>query len=563
MINRIAAGEVVERPASVLKELVENSLDAGATTVTIHVSGGGRRLVAVRDDGDGMDRDDAVLALERHATSKLGVSSDLDALSTLGFRPSIAAVSRFLLRTAPRDGDGTEVEVRGGRIVAVREVGLPKGTSVEVASLFFNTPGRRKFLRAEATELAHLVRLAGRLALARPDVQFRLEHDGRCLLEAPRVSSRLDRISTVHGAELADKLLPVERAGGGVAVSGYAGRPVDALPRRDAQLVWVNGRAVQDRVLTHAIREAYGNTMARDRHPAVFLFLEVDPRQVDVNVHPQKSEVRFARSSEVHDAVRDALVGALGGTAAIPSHDELRPGVALAALRFMEARGAVPETTPVRPASRAHAVAERPDPIVRRPVVPPRSVVPLAQYRDSYIIAQDETGLVVVDQHAAHERVLFERYLADAEANRVEIQGLLLPVAVELPPHERVLLEEESDEFRRLGFVLEAFGHDTVRIDGVPSVAAGVDPAALLRELLGEGARTRSASAGALELRRKVVTTAACRAAIKVNHRLSVEGMSALLDDLFRTASPTTCPHGRPVLFRLTLEEMERTFRRR
>ncbi len=601
VVNRIAAGEVVERPASVVKELVENSLDAGARSVEIVLSAGGRRLIRVADDGEGMDRDDALLALERHATSKLRSHTDLEQIQTLGFRgealPSIAAVSRFLLRTAIERAVGTEIEVRGGRILEVREVVASRGTVVEVASLFFNTPGRRKFLKSEATELAHAVRAVTRYALARCDVRFRVEHDGRVLLDAGPTTDPLARIAAIYGADLAETLLPVEFRRGNLGVRGRVARPADATGRKDLQNVFVNGRAVQDRVLAHAISEAYGNTVSRDRRPAVFLFVEIDRALLDVNVHPQKTEVRFARSWEVHDGVREAIGAALAVLPAIPSYSDLRSGAgaraetadaAAAAFRYLELhegprtadepssrpapRSAAPSVelpwrsgvgTPpevgegVDEPSAAHAGPEASGPLAER------HTVALAQLRESYILAQDDSGLLVVDQHAAHERVLFERYLADAEENRVEIQRLLFPVMVDLPPHERVLLEEEAEEFARLGFLLEPFGGNSIRMDAVPAVAADLDPAELLRTLIGEAGRTRAASSGIAELRRKLVTTAACHAAIKIRHPLAREGMQGLLDDLFRASNPTTCPHGRPILFRFPLEELERAFRRR
>jgi DNA mismatch repair protein MutL len=596
LINRIAAGEVVERPASVVKELVENSLDADANSVRIELMAGGRRLIRVQDDGCGMDRDDALLAVERHATSKLGDAADLEAIRTLGFRgealSSIAAVSRFLLRTSIRDGEGTEVEVRGGRIASVRAAGLPHGTSVQVERLFFNVPARRKFLRAESTELSHVVRIVTRLALAHPSVSFRLVHQERASLEVEPAADVAERIGQLYGRGLVDKLLPFEGAAEGIRLRGLAGRPLDALPRRDAQHLIVNGRAVQDRMLSHAVAAAYGNTMARGRYPALFLFLEIDPQQVDINVHPQKTEVRFRHASQVHDLVRDALQGALSHVAVLPELADLRPGTSdskrpsltRAARDYLEARetgtsarqagssgGRLGEPRVARVATpRADGGVE----VGREPnlisaidassdTTPVRRAVALVQFRDSYIVAQDLEGLVLVDQHAAHERVLFERYLEEAESNRVEVQELLFPVTCDLAPHERILLEQEAEEFRRLGFFVEAFGGNTVRIDGVPSVAAEVEANALLCELLGQAAQARSAPADAEPLRHRLVTSAACQAAIKVNYPLAAGAMQALLDDLYATVNPSTCPHGRPTLFRLSLEEIERAFRRR
>jgi DNA mismatch repair protein MutL len=571
LVNRIAAGEVVERPASIVKELVENSLDAGASAIEVRIEDGGRRRIVVADDGDGMERDDALLALERHATSKLRTFEDLDAIATLGFRgealPSIAAISRFLLKTAARDGYATEIEVRGGQIMAVREAPGARGTTVEVGGIFFNVPARRKFLRTGATELAHVLRLISHYALAHPSVRFLLDHDGRKLLDAPRASGRTDRIAQVHGREFASKMLPFEGESGGIRVSGFAGRPVDASARRDAQHVFVNGRLVNDRVLSHAISAAFGNTVARGLYPAVIVFVEIDPERVDVNVHPQKTEVRFERSSEVHDAVRAGIASALASELAVPSLADLTqpppsrtPSASIAAaLSRYAAVAERPELPYVPPAAAARSLLDDESPAAE----PGRRAVPLAQYKDSYIVAKDKDGLLIVDQHVAHERVLFERYLAEAERGDVHVQRLLFPRTLELAADEALVYASEAGEFARLGFVLEPFGGNAVKLDGVPAFAEDVPPDRLVRELLGEAARTKTAASDVPELRRRLVTSAACQAAIKVNYPLTHEGMQRLLDDLFLTANPTTCPHGRPIIFRLPLDEIERAFRRR
>ncbi len=569
LVNRIAAGEVVERPASVVKELVENSLDARAASVSVTLAAGGKRSIRVVDDGDGMDRDDALLAVESHATSKIRAFEDLAALQTLGFRgealPSIASVARFRLRTSTGGGAGTEIRIRGGRIEAVTDCAMPRGTEVEVRDLFLNVPARRKFLRSDSTELAHAVRLVHHFALAYPAVRFRLEHDGRVLLDAPPAGSRRERIAQVFGTELGRKLVPFEREASAVRVSGFAARPADASPRRDVQHLFVNGRLVQDRLLLHAVAEAYGDTVPRGTWPPVFVFVEIDPASVDVNVHPRKTEVRFVRSGEVHDGVRAAVGSALPARDAVPSLVDLRPagetGTAAALLRYLDAqaeRGAAAPATADGGPPRPLELELREEEGGGR-----RVAVPLAQYRDSYIIAQDAQGLLLVDQHVAHERVLYEDYLREAESGRVEVQRLLAPLTIEMPPADVLVVEDESEEFRRLGFVVEPFGGDAIRIDGVPSFAAGADLVRLVRGLVGEARATRSAAVKADDLRRRLVTTASCQAAVKVNYPLAREAMQRLLDDLFRTANPTTCPHGRPILFRLTLEEIERAFRRR
>ena len=583
MINRIAAGEVVERPASVVKELVENSIDAGATTVEVACERGGREALRVADNGSGMDRDDALLAIERHATSKLSSPHELEAIATLGFRgealASIAAVSRFVLATAAEDGRGTEVEVHGGRIRAVREIARARGTEIRVERLFANVPARRKFLRSEATELAHVARCVTRLALAHAGVRFTLDHDGHRLLQANPSERLAERVAQIHGADFTRKLLPFELARDEVRVFGLAGRPTDGQPRRDGQHVFVNRRPVQDRVLSHAVHEAYGNTMPRGRHPWLFLFLDCPPGLVDVNVHPQKSEVRYREPSRIHDLTRDALAGALSAAAGVPGLGDLRPhprptpGVERALTAYLE-RGGQAGAAAGRPVAVAEWTVREAPPYPRVAAEPlplgepgetraAREVVALAQYRESYILAQDEEGLILVDQHAAHERVLFERYLADAAADRVEVQRLLFPLALDLPPAELVVVADEAAELRRLGFLVEPFGPSTVRVDGVPAVAAEVEPEALVREVLGQAARTRSAAADASTLRHKLVTSAACQAAIKIHHPLDRASMARLLSDLFRTGNPTTCPHGRPLIFRLPHEDIERAFRRR
>jgi DNA mismatch repair protein MutL len=528
-----------------------------------------------------MDRDDAVLAVERHATSKLAAAEDLEAVATLGFRgealSSIASVSRFRLSTGTESGSGTEVEVDGGRIRSVREVGHPRGTTVRVDRLFFNVPARRKFLRADATELSHALRWFTRYALAFPDRGFLLLHGDRRRVECSPAGGRLERIAQLHGPELAEKLLPFEWSAEGLTVRGFAGRPVDALPRRDGQYLFVNGRAVQDRLLSHAVMQAYGNTVPPGRYPQLFLFLELDNRGLDVNVHPQKTEVRFRQSGRVHDSVRATLVEALSQAGAVPTLSQLRPersahadAVRDATLRYLESHESAPsgprraDPGGVRGGERASAPpAARGTALHDGGARPGRGAAALAQFLESYIVAQDEGGLVLVDQHAAQERVLFERYLAEAEENRVEVQQLLFPLALELSPSDAVLVEREQEELRRLGFRVRPFGENTVRLDAVPSVASHVDPEALFRELIGAAGKARAAVAEIGSLRERLVTTAACRAAIKIRHSLTVRAMQALLNDLFATRNPTTCPHGRPVMFRLSLEEIERAFRRR
>jgi DNA mismatch repair protein MutL len=466
----------------------------------------------------------------------------------------------------------------------VRSIGLPRGCSVDVGRLFFNTPARRKFLRTENTELSHCMRWLTRYALAHPRLRLHLLHGERRLLDLAPADDLRERITQIHGARFAEKLLPFEGARGQVQVAGLAGRPVDSQPRRDAQHFIVNGRAVQDRVLAHAVGQGYQNTMAPGRHPTLFLTIELPAEAVDVNVHPQKTEVRFRDGALVHDLVRDTLLRALGRQGSVPDLGDLRPAavsspataIREATLGYLEGR--LPRSASVAdtarrqggPSTRAPATpAERGEqPPVAAPSLVERErraggAVPLAQFRDSYIVAEEADGLILVDQHAAHERVLFERYLSEAERNEVEVQRLLYPVTVELAPHQRISLEEELEAFARLGFLVEPFGSDAVRLDGVPAIAVDVDPETLFRELLGQAQSSSAAATDVARARLKLVTTAACKAAIKVRHNLTDGAMQRLLDDLFACTNPTTCPHGRPILFRLSLDEIERAFRRR
>ncbi|NIM01353.1 MAG: DNA mismatch repair endonuclease MutL [Acidobacteria bacterium] len=581
LIDRIAAGEVVERPASVVKELLENSLDAGATDVRVEIKHGGKSSIVVDDDGCGMSADDARLAVARHATSKLASDADLDRIETYGFRgealSSIAAVSVFRLRTQSEGFAGTELVIRGGELESEREVAGHRGTRIEVQRLFFNVPARRKFLRADSTELAHVVRLVTRTALARPPARFRLEHGGQTLLDTPVAEGFAERVAQIIGRERARKMIPFELESDGLRVHGFAGRPVDSLPRRDSQHVFVNGRSVSDRTIQHAINSAYGETMPRGRYPALVLFLEADLELVDVNVHPQKREVRFSAGRQVHETTRLAIRSALQGAAVVPTLTELRPsgedvagragGVGEATLSYLERH---------RESSAGDAawrVAESRPGSIARPATPlldrgelrdeESAATTLGQYLESYIVAQDREGILLVDQHAAHERVLFEKYLADADDDTVEIQTLMFPQTIELSAEECSWLLAELDEFRRLGFHIEPFGGTTVRVSAIPAIVSGSDPSELIGELLGQAGTATSAKRDTHALRRRMITTAACHAAIKVNYPLSRPAMQRLLDDLFRVENPSTCPHGRPALFRLSLDEIERAFRRR
>jgi len=609
LANQIAAGEVVERPASVVKELVENALDAGASRVAVTVELGGKRLVRVEDDGGGMTADEALLALERHATSKIRRVEDLAAVTSLGFRgealPSIASVSRLLLRTRARGASrGVEVRVSGGVVDSTREAGAAEGTVVEVTDLFYNVPARRKFLKTDGAETAQVSRLVTQLALGRHRVGFTLASGARRLAQWPPVETLADRLFQIYKDR--DDLVEVRKQAAGVTVTGFvAGLTGGAGGRaRGPQNVFVNGRAVKDRTIAHAVAHAYDTATIKERRPEVHLFIELPPDRVDVNVHPTKAEVRFLERSLVHEVLRRAIVEALGGTAA-PAVTLSEPVDTAASPADGPAPAAGGAGGGWRPVS--HAVAEEaadapdgttaPDAGSRRtpevfsgsprstgpggptladavrelrpaaaPVPPPAGVVdrpmqPLGQFRDTFIIAVDDEGIAIVDQHVAHERVLFEQVMDRLGAGRLESQRLLQPIVLDLPPAERHALAAHGTVLDRLGFEVEEFGGDSVRIAAVPALVPLAACEAAVRELAQDLDGLERGAAIDEALRRSAATTA-CHAAVKAHDRLTSEKMIWILDALRRTAHSSVCPHGRPVVLRLSRREIEKRFER-
>ena len=591
LTNQIAAGEVVERPASIVKELVENALDAGATRIAVTVELGGKRLVRVEDDGEGMTPDDAVLALERHATSKIRRFEDLAAITTLGFRgealPSIASVSHLLLRTRARGmSRGTEIRVSGGVVVSTREVGAPEGTTLEVTDLFYNVPARRKFLKSDGAETTQVSRLVTQLALGHPSVGFTLTSGPRRLLECPPAASLADRLFQLY-KERSD-LVEVRKAAAGLRVTGF----VAALagpgqgPVRGPQNIFVNGRVVKDRTIAHAIVHAYSTATIKERSPEVHLFLEVPPDRVDVNVHPTKAEVRFLEQSLVHEVVRRALTEALGQGPAPELTLDVVAGDGVADPRGsnepVQPRGDPGEGDrwqPLAETPRGGAPGEvavdsghrqplrdlvrevRPAAVEVAPVAAGRPLVPLGQFRDTFIIAIDDDGIAIIDQHVAHERVLFEQVMERLTTGALESQRLLAPIIIELPPAERQALAAHGPALERLGFDVEEFGGDSVRIAAVPAVVGMAACETAVRALAQDLDGVDQGSAIDETLRRVAATTA-CHAAVKANDRLTPEKMVYILDELRRTAHSSVCPHGRPVILRLSRRELEKRFDR-
>jgi DNA mismatch repair protein MutL len=588
LANQIAAGEVVERPASVVKELVENAIDAKATRIVITAEYGGKKLIRVEDDGIGMEPDDARLCLERHATSKIKRADDLGAIVTLGFRgealPSIASVSHFRLRTRARGTQsGTEIRVNAGIIESIVEVGCPEGTMVEVADVFYNLPARRKFLKSDAAEAAQLSRFVTQLALCYPEVGFTLTSSGRKVIAVPPVTSLSDRLYQLYGDR--QDLVQVEREFGGMRLHGFIAALAEQGPVRGPQHVFVNRRIVKDRTIAHAIIDAYSVATNKERSPEVHLFLAVPPEQIDVNVHPTKAEVRFKEQSQVHSLVRHALGDALGRgpapeltlrTSDVMPGRPMQPSIpgALSGASFpsrwqptVQADGSAQRfTTPVQdggslsnlrnePPHGTSAVNQRGEPSSVRPMIA------LGQFRDTFIIAMDDEGLCIIDQHVAHERVLFERIMEKLTAESLESQRLLIPVVLELPPAERAALVGKAEALARFGFEVEEFGGDSIKVTSVPALLDPNECDSALRALaedlegLDRGLRIEDAL-------KQIAATTACHAAVKAHYPLTLEKMHHILEELRATAYSTVCPHGRPVMLRITRREIEKNFDR-
>ena len=590
LANQIAAGEVVERPASVVKELVENAIDAGATRIAVVVELGGKKLIRVEDDGEGMEPSDAELAVERHATSKIATPEDLGAIRTLGFRgealPSIASVSHFVLRTRPRHlQTGTEIRINGGAIASVREVGAAPGTCMEVADLFYNLPARRKFLKSDTAEAAQVSRLLTQMALGYPEVGFTLMTGTdrgagttsvrtRTLLSCPPASTLAERFYQLFGER--PDLIPVRKEAAGLRVEGYIAALGDQGPVRGPQNVFVNRRIVKDRTIAHAIIESYSVATIKERSPEVHLFIAIPPDRVDVNVHPTKAEVRFLEQSLVHEVLRRALGEALGQgrapelqlTPEIVPADDPRPmtipGV-LAGAAIGNRWSAEPQSIGAyrQPSASGAAAAAVALPGSVDPANPAnlRPMIPLGQFRDTFIIAIDDEGIAIVDQHVAHERVLFEQAMERLTGGRLESQRLLAPMMVDLSPSQRQALAQHAASLERFGLEVEEFGGSSVRLAAVPALLEPSECEAAVRALaddldgLDRGSRVDDAL-------RRIAATMACHAAVKANYPLTLDKMRYILDELRRTAYSSVCPHGRPVVLRLTRREIEKNFQR-
>ncbi len=647
--NKIAAGEVVERPASVVKELLENSLDAGATDIRVAVEAGGRRLIRIADDGCGMLRDDAMLAFERHATSKLSDVKDLLSIATLGFRgealPSIASVSRLVLETrAEEDDTGTRIEIAGGTLLRVEETALPRGSVITVRDLFYNVPARKKFLRSEQTELAHIASLVTHYSLAHPNRSFSLHHGAAELLSVSPVSELRERVYQVFGSQAVEDLVDLgveerelelpppymgpssvtaqveaaQDAEGPTRVfclRGFVSRPQVQKSSRNSIFLFVNGRLIRDKLLLHAISSAYYNLMPGGLFPFALLFLDCDCEEVDVNVHPAKTEVRFRHPTFVHDFVRDVIrniqierrpassiplryspvgapspaqrgaelpysefsqrlenadAGAAGmpstiaeNTAGLPAFTLHREAGPAPRFDFSEPEAEPQTATPRRMSvPDSHGALPNVDTTLdQASMTSLRDLRPLGQIHDSFIIAAGRDGLWIVDQHVAHERILFERVLKQRSAGRVEMQHLLMPMVLQLTPGQQVEYARIADELNQTGFELEPFGNRTIAVKAAPAGVGPADVEKLVYEIL-EISEHELRSVSLDDLRRGLSASIACRAAIKVNMRLDMSKMEWLLNALAQTEYPMSCPHGRPVALRYSMRDILKSFHR-
>jgi len=611
LANQIAAGEVVERPASVVKELVENAIDAGATKIQIDVEKGGKNLIQVADNGRGMSGDDAQLAFARHATSKIGSAQDLEGILTLGFRgealPSIASVAKVRLSTASDENQGGTLAVfEGGAGGTFKDIACPRGTVIEVAQLFFNTPARRKFLKGDSTEFSHIAQAVTHQALAYPHIHFNLRHNGREIINTLPTEQFLYRIAELFGAELVKELVKVEQKTGDYKLEGYVSSPIYTRANRSAQYSFVNRRFVRDKVILHATQHGYSHLLPKGRHPVIFLDLTMNPKLLDVNVHPSKAEVRFAFQQEVHQLVSEGVRNALSRNekadpVALESASEENPPLGVdrggrpVASQYPPAHSLPTPSRTLRddysiPMRRDYAEAletlykpheavspssshgfgthEGQEPVYfdQKPM-PVSSLIfsefqPLGQLDNSFIIMQGKKGMVVVDQHVAHERILYERFRNAAKNKKVEVQQLLFPVPVEFSPAESELLVQHLERLKELGMEVELFGKNEFLLRSVPAILKDNDHAQILAEIVGllQGQQSPNILEEKFE---DILIMMSCRNAIKINHPIGPDQIAKLISDLEQTQMPFTCPHGRPIALFFDMEDLLKKFLRK
>lgn len=595
LASQVAAGEVVERPAALVRELVENSLDAGARHIEVHAQRGGIAMIRIVDDGSGMDREDAMLSLERHATSKIRTKEDLGAICTFGFRgealPSIASVSRFRLATREKEAlVGTEIEVNGGKLMAVRDHGGAPGTVIEARSLFFNVPARRKFLRTENTEFAHVEQQLRLHAIANPQTAFTLTHNGELVLHLPATRDMLERIRGLVGDELASRLLKIEESTlHGVTVSGYIGGPGMSRSNRQMQTTYLNGRPIESPSISYGLREGYHTALMKGQYPVTFLFIQMDPQAFDVNVHPAKKEVRFHDGNSVRDAISRCVSRTLESATKLPTgHAPARAVPIVTAVETTRQEQfvmpVVPSTAPLRqvePTVPTPAAIQKNLPVdvlpppainapkqVEKPRAQPQEQSSASDFRiigvlqKLYVLMENKEGLVMMDQHAAHERVNFEKFRRALETGGVPCQRLLMPINLQTTPRDADLLKQNQAVLSRLGIEIEPFGPNIFKVEALPAFLKTDDPAAWLDQVI-EELSSLSTKSSSLRLSEDAIATTACRASVKSNDVLSIPELQALLKDLLTCEMPYCCPHGRPTLVQISTAELERKFGRR
>lgn len=590
--NKIAAGEVVERPASVVKELVENALDAKANEIKVELADGGKKLIRVVDNGIGMSREDAILSLKRHATSKVRTADDLFSIMTLGFRgealPSISSVSRMEITTRREcDDHGTKVVCIGSEVTEVLDVGCPTGTTISITDLFHNVPARQKFLKSAQTELGHAIELVNRYAVSHSNVDISLSHNDRTIFKSTRSEKTQDAILTVFGRDAAENIIPISGESGPYTVHGFVSRPAYSKANRSGQLFYVNHRFVRNRNLIHALDEAYRGILPQGRFPLLVAFIQVDPENVDVNVHPTKIEVKFVKEWEVHHLLTSAIRSALSTSAVSPTGFDSMPGVAPTVQRppfaqqanhwqerppvtseldmgpFHDALTARIQATdsPFAPGPAPHPVdvaSAVPDPFTDERELLAGAIV-LAQARNMYIVGQSPSGILLIDQHVAHERVLYER-LSSAKAV-TDVQRLIAPVTLSLGKREALVVENKIQDIQSLGFDIEPFGKDAFVVRGVPAIIANRNYERILMDTIDE--LTELTLARRLMIHKDgIITTTACKMAIKAGERMSMDEMVRLVSDLKATKNPYLCPHGRPIVICISNRELDKMFGR-
>lgn len=594
--NQIAAGEVVERPASVVKELMENSIDAGSTSIEVEIREGGLEYIRVSDNGDGMEEADAILAFQRHATSKIAVLQDLQYITSLGFRgealPSIAAVAKVELVTRPRDRvAGTEVIIHGGKVSSTGETGCPAGTRLVIKDLFFNTPARRKFLKSGVTEGGHIGDIITRLALANPNLAFKFINNGRLVVATPGTGQLIDAIISIYGRDLAKQMLPLRVEVNGIIISGYIAKPEVSRSNRSHQTVFINGRYIRSQAISSAVTEGYHTLLGIGRHPVFILGLEMDAAKVDVNVHPTKMEVRLDQEADIRASLAQGVAETLRGQTLIPEINLKKPPIPVEQEVYQQealelprqrmeksyplqelsnhSRGIMVAETVSADGFSAKIQSDKPElSLTPTQVLPPVNsiqnleyLIPLGQVNSSYIVATGEGGLYIIDQHAAHERILYEEFMEAASKEEPPVQQLLIPITLDLTHQEAQIVIDYILQFNRLGFILEHFGGDTFLVRAVPQGLTKGDEKQFFLDLLDKVAEL-GLKWDAAQLKEHIIITMACKAAIKVNEPLVPALQGELLRQLVYTANPYTCPHGRPTITQLTLGELEKIFKR-